>query len=98
MRYSDYLKTEHWQVVRNAALKRQSHCVLCRSTIKLQVHHNTYERIWHEEPDDVVVLCGSCHSEYHEPEAVPDNDSDFWPSIRMDDGKLYRGPKQEMIS
>ena len=97
MRYEDYLRTDHWQSVRQAALRRQKHCVLCRSVVNLQVHHNTYDRIWHEDQDDVVVLCETCHAGYHEPEAVPDSDTDFWPVVRMDDDKLYRGPCQELV-
>ncbi len=36
----------------------------------LEVHHLTYERLGHERPDDLLVLCERCHSVEHgrEPE------------------------------
>jgi hypothetical protein len=67
MPYADYLQTEHWQAVRKATLERDEHrCQLCRSTERLQVHHNTYERRGCEDPDDTITLCGDCHQTFHD--------------------------------
>jgi 5-methylcytosine-specific restriction endonuclease McrA len=67
MPYQEYLMTEHWQTVRAATLKRDhNRCQLCRSTERLQVHHNTYERRGCEDPDDTVTLCGDCHQTFHD--------------------------------
>jgi hypothetical protein len=92
MQYKRYLFTDHWKRVRAQALVKQKVCVLCRSPDSLHVHHNTYERIWHEEPDDLVVLCATCHEKYHVPDDVPDSDSEFWPVVEMSDGVLRKGP------
>jgi hypothetical protein len=67
MPYQEYLMTEHWQTVRAATLKRDDNrCRLCRSTERLQVHHNTYERRGCEDPDDTITLCGDCHQMFHD--------------------------------
>lgn len=64
--YDDYLKTEHWRVTRMAALDRAEHrCQLCHSEDRLEVHHASYERIWHERPGDLTVLCRGCHARFH---------------------------------
>jgi len=64
--YSEYLRTDHWQGVKYLALRRSGHkCQLCGSRKLLQVHHNSYIRLWHEWPEDVIVLCDPCHAKYH---------------------------------
>lgn len=61
--YEEYLKSRHWQRQRKGALERaRGHCQMCRAEgVKLEVHHNTYERIGQELPDDLFVLCEICH-------------------------------------
>lgn len=71
MPYADYLKTEHWQQVRTAALRRAGYrCALCnaKDTV-LDVHHRTYENRGHEHSSDVIVLCRTCHGKFHGVEA-----------------------------
>jgi hypothetical protein len=64
--YADYLKTPHWQDVREAALKAADYrCQVCYSPDKIQVHHRTYDRRGRELPSDVTVLCDTCHGLYH---------------------------------
>ena len=65
--YSEYLKTEGWKTRRAAAIKRAgNHCQVCKSPDRLEVHHNTYERLGHERAADLVVLCRSCHQTFHD--------------------------------
>jgi len=67
MPYQEYLKTDHWQDCRKQAIKRAKHrCQLCNSRTKLNVHHRTYERRGHERDDDLITLCESCHSIFHQ--------------------------------
>lgn len=62
MNYSAYLRTKEWQSRRKAALKRAGYrCQVCNSPDHLEVHHRTYEHIGNELPDDLTVLCDSCH-------------------------------------
>lgn len=66
--YSEYLKTDHWQQVRTAALKRAGYrCQVCNTNEKsLHVHHRTYEHRGQEYARDVIVLCADCHRLFHE--------------------------------
>jgi 5-methylcytosine-specific restriction endonuclease McrA len=68
MPYSEYLKTEHWQETRRAALKRAKYrCQVCNTNDRsLHVHHRTYERRGEEIASDLIVLCESCHGTFHE--------------------------------
>jgi 5-methylcytosine-specific restriction endonuclease McrA len=67
MPYKQYLLTGHWQQKRREALERANHaCQLCPATKGLQVHHRTYERRGCEDPSDLTVLCGRCHTRHHE--------------------------------
>ena len=68
MPYAEYLKTEHWQKLRERAKERDGNkCVLCSSKERLEVHHSSYEHRGrdHYEIDDIVTLCHECHSKYH---------------------------------
>jgi len=66
MPYSEYLQTEHWSLVRMAALRRAKwRCQLCGNNGSLDVHHNTYERRGCEEASDIIALCRPCHSKHH---------------------------------
>lgn len=66
MPYSLYLKTPHWQNIRQQMLRRaRFRCQLCNSGGVLNVHHRTYERRGEEDYKDLVVLCQDCHSKFH---------------------------------
>ena len=66
MPYAQYLKTDHWQAVRKAALERADHrCQTCNTPDNLHVHHRTYENRGSERDSDVIVLCKECHERFH---------------------------------
>ena len=66
MPYGEYLKTEHWKEIRYAALRRAGFaCQACSAKINLNVHHRDYDRRGEERPNDVTVLCRSCHGRTH---------------------------------
>jgi hypothetical protein len=66
MPYDRYLKTFHWQVKREDALDHAGgRCQVCNAANSLQVHHRTYERRGAELPEDLIVLCRSCHETFH---------------------------------
>lgn len=66
--YTEYLKTEYWQFRRKRALILGDHkCRVCGAKdARLEVHHNTYERLGREEDTDLVVLCRGCHTLFHD--------------------------------
>jgi hypothetical protein len=68
--YLAHLKSAEWK--RKAAEIRDRAdglCEECRAEPgegdTLEVHHLTYERIFREDPDDLVVLCSPCHRKAH---------------------------------
>jgi 5-methylcytosine-specific restriction endonuclease McrA len=68
--YHKYLKSADWKSNRLDVLKRDSFsCRRCgengRPGNELDVHHLTYERIYHEELRDLITLCRGCHGEVH---------------------------------
>lgn len=64
--YDEYLKTGHWQSVRDECNSRfWSRCAICASDRDLDVHHRTYENIGCERSYDVVLLCRDCHGIFH---------------------------------
>jgi 5-methylcytosine-specific restriction endonuclease McrA len=64
--YSAYLRTPEWKATRFMILEIRSHkCELCESTYRLEVHHKTYKNLGCEPPEDLQLLCRSCHSSLH---------------------------------
>ena len=54
---------EKWAEKRERVISEQNgKCATCGSTgVRLQVHHNTYERYGNEDRSDLVALCVPCH-------------------------------------
>lgn len=67
---TDYLLSPVWKAKRPIWHKRAGHkCQLCgapSAARRLEVHHNTYIRVFHEDITDCVVLCDDCHEWFHE--------------------------------
>jgi len=70
MLYKEYLETGEWQNARKRALKAAGYkCQLCGAeNTELDVHHNNYDRLGLERPDDIIVLCKACHAKQHNKE------------------------------
>lgn len=65
MPYVDYLRTQHWKRLRKLVLGRWlGYCEWCGGAAT-QVHHLTYIRRGHEQMQDLVPLCLSCHAGAH---------------------------------
>lgn len=61
--YRAHIASPEWRAIRKMALARARHrCQLCRSTWRLAVHHNGYDHLGNEPPEDLIVLCGKCHA------------------------------------
>ena len=62
--YQEYQRTAHWEALKAWALALAGRCG-CGGTDGLQLHHLSYDRLWHEWPEDVVILCRTCHAVEH---------------------------------
>lgn len=75
MPYDEYLRTDHWKVVRQKCWERFNRkCAVCNANgdnTKLDVHHRTYENLSQEEDADTVLLCRECHSLFHDNKKKP---------------------------
>lgn len=66
--YFEFLNSDYWKIVRQMVLRRDKNaCVICKSTIFLQVHHDTYKNHFkeHLHLEDLMTLCRKCHKEHH---------------------------------
>jgi len=71
-KYHEYLKSPEWEIVRQMMFRlRGEKCELCGSESFIQVHHLHYQNIFDERPDDLQVVCRSCHKKIHGIEAKP---------------------------
>lgn len=65
--YSEYLKSDHWQEVRQKRIEIDKHrCYLCNKAMGLNVHHLRYDNLGREVVGkDLVTLCYKCHKMLH---------------------------------
>lgn len=64
--YEDYIKSPQWRARRDVALRLAKwRCAKCNRKDRLEVHHNTYERMGCELAKDLDVLCAVCHEGHH---------------------------------
>jgi 5-methylcytosine-specific restriction endonuclease McrA len=61
-RYNRYLNSPEWQAKRQKVLERDKHvCQACLSARATQVHHITYDHVFHEPLFDLRAICRPCH-------------------------------------
>lgn len=73
MIYTDYLKTRKWSDIAKKRMEIDGNrCVMCGSTgtsnNPLEVHHLTYNSLYHEEDriyEDLMTVCRCCHKGLH---------------------------------
>lgn len=67
VRYQNYINSKAWRRsdARKEELRRSgSKCRLCARgspTTRIEVHHNSYERLGQEDVMDLCTLCSDCH-------------------------------------
>jgi 5-methylcytosine-specific restriction endonuclease McrA len=65
--YRIYLQSPEWRTLAREARRCADHrCQLCNSAFALNVHHRTYARLFCERLSDLVVLCATCHTRFHD--------------------------------
>jgi hypothetical protein len=67
--YESYLQTPHWkEKAKQARARAKYQCLKCGKkpdTGELEVHHLSYSHIWDERPEELLVVCESCHKKFH---------------------------------
>lgn len=73
--YDEYIQTAEWRQRAEAAKQRAGNrCQICNRPaprVTLEAHHRTYERLGHELPEDLTVLCRGCHELYEANRRIP---------------------------
>lgn len=70
-RYKAYLRSDDFDVVRQAVFERDNHhCMCCGRTSEeatLVPHHNSYKHLYNEleHLDDMTTVCKICHRSIH---------------------------------
>jgi len=63
--YREYINSPEWYKKSSEIKKRVGKCQVCGSQYNLRTHHNTYENLGDEKPEDLIVLCDTCHGIFH---------------------------------
>jgi hypothetical protein len=62
MGYKIYIRSLDWQKKREKAFEILGRkCAICEKESNLEVHHKSYENLYEERINDVVILCIVCH-------------------------------------
>jgi hypothetical protein len=73
--YYAYINSKEWRQRADEAKRRAGYrCQVCNEPspkVILNAHHRTYERLGHEHPDDITVLCRDCHELYELNKKIP---------------------------
>lgn len=65
-RYLSYLRSPAWFKLRAAHLtKYGAACKACGATVKIHLHHKTYDNLGREKAAELVALCEACHRAVH---------------------------------
>lgn len=63
--YEQYMQSDQWRKLREICITsadgRCERCGASENDVQIEVHHLTYERLGREDPDDLQVLCVTCH-------------------------------------
>jgi hypothetical protein len=76
--YARYAASKAWTRKRRQTDARDGgRCRGCDAPGDLQCAHRTYQRVGHERPGDLMMLCDACHAWYDDPSTV-------WTKARKD--------------
>lgn len=64
--YREYIESASWSEIRLRRIKLDRFtCQMCGTAKNLVVHHITYDRLGHEDINDLITLCHDCHEKVH---------------------------------
>ena len=66
--YKSYINSKAWEEKARHIRKRDGYrCQVCGATnVLLEVHHLTYNHLYHEDDDDLITVCHECHEKITE--------------------------------
>jgi len=62
--YQKYLKSKHWKDIKKRY--KNSECEICWTIYELVLHHESYDNLYKEWPNDLRTLCSNCHKNIHD--------------------------------
>ena len=66
LKFREYMLSDFWKDMRYKRLKKDNfQCVLCKAKENLICHHLTYQRVFKENINDLIILCKRCHNRIH---------------------------------
>jgi hypothetical protein len=76
-RYHEYLRSPEWLEKRKLINERDNGiCEICKTHKIINIHHKTYENVFHEPLQDLAGLCKECHDAIHD--IYITEDYEFW--------------------
>jgi len=66
--YEEYLASDGWKITKRAEAMDHlgTKCEICKHGKSLQLHHNNYKNLLHEDVKrDLALVCWSCHTKFH---------------------------------
>lgn len=64
--YVKYIKSPEWSERRKIYFEsHKKRCRSCGTPNRINLHHGTYSNLFKEKDEDLVPLCGTCHSCLH---------------------------------
>lgn len=82
--YGDYLQSLKWKDFRvSLGKERGKLCEHCNYHSHDVLHHQTYARLFSEDPEDVVFLCKECHYIEHRDYEIPFMSLIYTPNVEI---------------
>lgn len=70
-KYHQYLQSDEWKAKRKLVFDRDKNlCQYCKTAPAFHVHHLHYKNIFREKLEDLLSVCGECHSRIHHEELL----------------------------
>jgi hypothetical protein len=66
MKYTEYLRSDHWKGLRQKKRKNGARCGICAATENIDTHHLLYKNLFDVETSDLRLLCRRCHFLTHD--------------------------------
>ena len=93
--FDEYIASDKWKKLREKRLKvDNSCCVICKSKVNLTCHHLTYERLYNEDINDLIILCTRCHNRMHQI-SPPKNQPEFTKQSAR--GDVFAPPMEDAL-